>query len=435
MTYVQRIALLLCFSFFGCQSSPLDLDAAPRDGAAVDGVDSFLPSDQNADGDALTEDGCEPAPPEETLSKYQTLLDELSQLATAELRQARVDVFVDSLKNDGSYPLRDAQKAYIFWQGPSAPYIAGSFNGWQSGQDQLVRVLDTDLYVFELAPGQSGEQYKFVDQDSWAADTLNPHLVWDGIVREGIGAFNSVIPAWSGDAKVGRLERLSVASPQLGNTREVYVYLPPGYDGDICARYPLLLVNDGNESICRSHFDSVAEQVFQAKEAESAILVFVALADQNERMQEYSCEESSQGKNYADFLCDTLVPLIDQRYRSRPEANARGIIGASLGGLISYSVAFWRNDCLKRVGAQSGSFWYADNALISRVTQSQGVTLNQLYLDNGTDNRESTLLMRDALKAKGYSVVHWENLEQAHTWDAWQDRFDDALKALLPLSN
>ena len=40
--------------------------------------------------------------------------------------------------------------------------------------------------------------------------------------------------------------------------------------------------------------------------------------------------------------------------------------------------------------------------------------------------------MRDVLVARGYSVVHREDLGQGHTWDAWADRFDEALEQLFP---
>ena len=391
------------------------------------------PSDSAPPPDAMS---CKPAAPAPTLQLWTKLLADLKPLTTDAARKARVAAFWTAVGQAGGVPLRDATRVAFIHQGSvsGALAVAGSFNGWKTGVDPLAAVPGTDLRGVVKQLGGARLEYKFVtSKGQWFKDPKNRHVTWDGLPKAGLGGFNSVVPAWGKVAPKGRLEWLQVTSPQLKHTRDVFVYLPPIHDHDRCARLPLLFVNDGNESITRSRFDQVAGATFAAKKARPAVLAFVALASQLDRMSEYSCESSSKGPLYANFLCDTLAPLLDKRYQTLAKASSRGIIGASMGGLASYSAVFWRSDCMQLAGAQSGSFWYAGETMIKRVqAKSPKAKLLRAYLDNGTDNRASTIKLRDALKAKGYPVHHWENLKQAHTWGAWYDRFDEALIYLLP---
>lgn len=389
------------------------------------------------DGPALDTQSCgPPLPPSPTLHLFTQLKSDLAAITDPAAREARINSFFGDVEKAGGVPVRDAQTVVFLYRGEVQGQlsVAGTFNGWTPGTDVMAKLPDTDLFYLEKSLGKARHEYKLVTgSSSWFKDPINEHVTWDGIDKPGVGEFNSVIPPYGGVDPDGQLRWLRVQSLQLGNTRDIFVYLPTAYEKEPCLRFPVLLVNDGNESLTRAHFDQVARDTFAASGAKPAILVFVALADQNDRLAEYSCEESGKGPAYTSFLCDTLLPLLDKRYRTLATPSSRGIVGASMGGLIAYAALFWRNDCLQTVGAQSGSFWFADETMIKRVKDSTSkLTITRAYLDNGSDNRASTLAMRDALKAEGYAVHHLEDLQHDHDWAAWKDRFDEALSYLLP---
>jgi enterochelin esterase family protein len=415
-------------------------DLAPGDLTPADaGPQEGSPADTGPSPDAKS---CVPTLPTPNLALFTKLEADLKLLSGAAARKARVDTFFADVAKTGRYPVRDASSMVFLYRGAvsSTLSVAGSFNSWKAGADPLTKFADTELYYLKKSLGKARQEYKFsTSAGTWLKDPLNEHVIWDGIPNAGLGAFNSVIPPFGGVDPAGELRWHQVKSTQLNNTRDVFVYLPPAYLAETCKTYPVIFVNDGNESLTRSQFDQVATSTFAAKKAKPALLVFVALASQNDRMSEYSCETTSAGPKYADFLCDTLTPLIDKGYRTTAKADERGIIGASLGGLISYAAAFWRNDCFHLVGGQSGSFWFPMDSsgkdtfmMVNRVTSMAKQQIKQAYLDNGSDNRDSTLKLRDALKAKGYPVFHWENQAQKHEWSAWKDRFDEALGSLSP---
>src|SRR6266508_3683912 len=52
-----------------------------------------------------------------------------------------------------------------------------------------------------------------------------------------------------------------------------------------------------------------------------------------------------------------LLPYIDDHYRTLAEREARGVMGASLGGLISTYLALSRPHLFSKVGSQSGAFF------------------------------------------------------------------------------
>ena len=404
--------------------------APPADGGPVEA--------RVTDGGLLPDArSCAPLPPVSTTALFTQLEADLPALTDPAKRKARVDAFFAELGKPGVYPLRDATSVILVHRGALSQEfsLAGDFNGWTPGVEPFVQLLDTDVYYVKRALDAGRHEYKLVDAagEDWRTDALNTHLAWDGIHQVGLGEFNSVIPPFGAVHPSGRLEHFRLTSPQLKETRSVYVYLPAAYDRERCHRYPLLVVHDGNESITRGHFDEVTAQTLAAGRAQPVLVAFVALADQNKRLDQYSCQVTSSGPKYADYLCDTLVPALERRYRLAPDAAQRALAGASMGGLISYAALFWRNDCFQRAAAQSGSFWYADEEMVKRVKGTNPrVKLVRAYLDNGSDNAASTHDLRDALKTQGYPVHHWENLQQDHSWEAWQDRFDELLSYLFP---
>ncbi|MDH3368443.1 MAG: hypothetical protein OEO17_11415, partial [Gemmatimonadota bacterium] len=102
-------------------------------------------------------------------------------------------------------------------------------------------------------------EYKFT-LGSWDREALGPsgtvppnhQLLIDGDVEAShdIAAFKkdprAYIADWKGSGVLGRLVYWTdVSSAHLGPTRHVEIWLPPGYDEDPSARYPVLYMHDG----------------------------------------------------------------------------------------------------------------------------------------------------------------------------------------------
>jgi predicted alpha/beta superfamily hydrolase len=246
--------------------------------------------------------------------------------------------------------------------------------------------------------------------------------------------------------KAGELVSLGpVASPELGNTRDVLVYLPPGYAvGE--KRYPVIYMQDGQNLFdpatsfagdwgLQAGLDSIARR-------RRAIVVAVPNMGE-ERIAEYSPFVDAEagggrGDRYLDFLLATLKPVIDRQFRTAAGRETTGLAGSSLGGLLSLYGYFRRPEAIGFAASLSPSLWFADRAIFPFIEAAPFIP-GRIYLDIGTEEGSASLAnarqMRDLLLAKGYREgvdLRWvEETGAGHTEAVWGRRFRAAVPFLL----
>jgi hypothetical protein len=148
---------------------------------------------------------------------------------------------------------------------------------------------------------------------------------------------------WSFEPK-GRFDEHAIESRVLqGNAlgdphvRPLWVYTPPGYD-DSDARYPSVYAIQGltgqldmwrNRSPFRRNFPELADDLFAREEAPPVIVVWV---DCWTSLGGSQFLDSRGTGNYLTYLCDEVVPFVDERYRTIADRDHRGIQGKSSGG-------------------------------------------------------------------------------------------------------
>ena len=192
----------------------------------------------------------------------------------------------------------------------------------------------------------------------------------------------------------------------------------------------MLYVHDGNESIVRGQFHLVANDTAAANTATEAILVFLALPSQNVRIEEYTLgTPGSLGDEYVEFVAETLVPQIDGQFRTRAERTARGIAGASLGGLISFWGVMQYPAVFGYGAGMSSSFFWGDEFLIDEI-QRRGCQDVAYYLDSGSpnDNFDVTQVMRDVLDGMGCDYEYVLEQGGQHDWAFWRGRFGGVME-------
>ncbi len=234
------------------------------------------------------------------------------------------------------------------------------------------------------------------------------------------GAENAPRPH-SATASVSVLDT-AFAIPELGRTRRVWVYLPPDYASSGKA-YPVLYMHDG-----QNVFDAATsyagewgvDEALDSLHAAGDPGVIVVAVDngQQQRMNEYSPwihpqHGGGEGDEYADFLANTLKPHVDARYRTRPGPESTGIMGSSMGGLISLYAALRHPEVFGRVGVFSPSLWFSDSVFVAaRAGVASGARPRMYFVSGGSEGPGtaprivvvSQQRMIDTLAAAGWTV-------------------------------
>jgi predicted alpha/beta superfamily hydrolase len=186
----------------------------------------------------------------------------------------------------------------------------------------------------------------------------------------------------AGPGVTGRvLVHRGVRSSHLEHARDVWVWLPPGYDASRRERYPVLYAHDGNNLFDpRSAFlgrewrlDEVADELIRAGQLPR--IVIVGVGNSPARLDEYTWVRGTaqgqtaggRGAAYARFLVEELKPAIDRRYRTKTTPADTAVMGSSLGGLISLYLGIHHRGTFGRLGIVSPSVWWADRAALQHA--------------------------------------------------------------------
>ena len=262
-----------------------------------------------------------------------------------------------------------------------------------------------------------------------------------------------VAPIVAPDPKRGRIELIPEVKPTPGELqpRELYVYLPPGYDRDSERRYPVLYLHDGQN--CWDdprdpfghggwYLNVTADRMIAAGEVEPFIAV--GIPNTAERMAEYGPGKdvfSSAGHAYLQYLLRDVKPTIDRCYRTQPGPQTTAIMGSSMGGIISLQAGLLHPEVFGQVGCLSPALRFRDEAgqgyfeLLARV----GKVPVRIYLDSGTgganqDGAPDTRRLAQALHAAGWrdneDFMHFEAEGAEHNERAWRARVDKVLAFL-----
>lgn len=237
--------------------------------------------------------------------------------------------------------------------------------------------------------------------------------------------------------------------------RDVLVWLPPGYDADSTRRYPVVYFHDGNNVLdAATSFKGVEWGVDETAArliGEGKVRPFIAVAVYNtpDRVSEYTTAADprhggGQGTDYQRFLVEELKPFVDGSYRTLTGPGDAGVVGSSLGGLVSLELGLARPEVFGLVGCVSPAAWWAGRDVVRRAALVQPAKL-RVWLDSGTaegtahaGRREwldDARALRDALLAAGCREgprFHYEEVEGAvHDEGAWAARVDRILVFLL----
>ncbi len=352
----------------------------------------------------------------------------------------------------------------------SKVHIAGNFQAWDPGSasHELTRQ-DDGRYAITLAfERETNLEFKFT-RGSWetvekgaGGEEIDNRL----LTVEASGTQEFTVVRWSDGTPppstiTGDIE--TTIMPGFLGGRRIWVYLPPGYGTDTEARYPVLYMFDGQNVFDDAtsfagewKVDETLETLIPAEDVRPIIVVAVDNGGE-QRVPEYTPwpdpeRDGGQGIAHLQAIVGTLIPYIDQTYRTLATPAGRALAGSSLGGLMSLYAAYEHDDVFGQIAALSPSLWWDDQHMLRHAQAAGDKPAVRVYMDMGTledgmtvdedprngidDNIDQLRAMRAALVEQGFvldtdlKVV--EAAEARHNETYWAMRFPDVVKFLFP---
>jgi predicted alpha/beta superfamily hydrolase len=305
-------------------------------------------------------------------------------------------------------------------------YISGDFEGWSGGSDQFRLTQNNKQYSITIPNQRETINFKFT-LGSW--DFVESDPVENSIenrfytYKKTPDTVAIEIENWTSDTP--KIKASTAAEnvyvfadnfeiPKLKRTRKISIYLPPDYQNSKKS-YPVLYMHDGQNvfDLSTSYAGEweVDETLNRLSSEIGLNLIVVAIDHGNEkRMSEYTPwgnkkNVMAEGKDYIDFIANTLKPTIDKTFRTKTNAKNTVIMGSSLGGLISHYAGLKYPNVFGKVGVFSPSFWYVSDSFDFTQKHSKLKHLKMYYLVGGKEGEDmvaSVDKMVQLMKANGF---------------------------------
>jgi len=259
---------------------------------------------------------------------------------------------------------------FVTWM-PGCPdvQLRGEFNDWKDGTFMEAVSWHPGLFYYFLEdyPVTDHAEYKLYCNGAWSLDPSNRYFRFADI------AINSALYA-AGHSRLALVQ--DVYSPQLDNSRNLYVYVPAAAWLDAAARFPVVYMQDGFNVFANPmapfgswDVDVLLDGLTAAGEVEPLLVVGIDTADRlNEYL--YSPILLDEGDEiievdplldaYGEFLVEQVVPQVEAAFPAEAKRESRAIAGSSLGGLSALYIAWQHAEVFGRVASLSGSFWVGE---------------------------------------------------------------------------
>ena len=333
-------------------------------------------------------------------------------------------------------------------------YISGDFEGWSGGQDgyQLSK-LETGEYAITLDQRDGTIQFKFtlgswssVEKGGQGEEISNRTYSFGGngdTVEVAVLNWANLSSDQSPSTAASNVSILSETFeiPQLNRSRRIWIYLPPNYESGT-EEYPVLYMHDGQNVFDRKtsfagewEVDETLNTLYDEVGFE---LIVVAIDNGGTyRLDEYSPWVNTEygggdGDLYIDFIVETLKPHIDTNYRTKSSAENTGIMGSSMGGLISYYAILEYPEVFGKAGVFSPSFWFSDN-VIDFTIEKGNIDQNRIYFLAGGNEGSLASQMEIISELLINSGFPYENQTEVivpsgtHSESFWANEFEQAI--------
>ena len=297
----------------------------------------------------------------------------------------------------------------------SEMYLRGNGLGlnWKTGK-MMTKSTEKDTWEFQLQftiPGyelpsdqKPPARFEFRVYLGDSQDMLGPNFVLDLPLSTNVKNVSKISEIWEYPwffSTKGNVIQRQIRSPQLGEDRNVNIFLPPSFQENTYKQYETLIMNDGqridmtipqltilmvkralikefllvglpNNSTERTKLLAVSNgseifcrngdpKVWSCNECvrcNSSICPYEKIVDDYRRCYKWVKIQKPRGQVYLDFIQDTVIPDVKSKYRALSGAQNFAIFGYSLGGIMSCHAIWTRPETFGSAACMSSSFWW-----------------------------------------------------------------------------
>ncbi len=314
--------------------------------------------------------------------------------------------------------------------------FAGDFNSWNP--QPANNYAGTNLWIREGTLTADGRtDYKVVVNSNWILDPANPLQMWSGLgsanneLRMPNYAFPQETVRNPATPRGSLTSNIPHNSTNLGYSVNYRVYTPFNYAAAQLRDLPVVYVTDGHEYLA-DHLGSMVitlDNLIAARDLQPTIAVFIdprnPTTGANRRLSEYN-----MNANFANFVANELVPAIDSAYRTDPSADARTILGTSMGGLAAAHLGATKSTVFHSTAPQSPA--YNQNSAIYSLYQNNDLQFLDIFQTNGTlgGDGNGANTMANIWTTRGYDFDR-VIANEGHSWGQWRGQLDSILTTLV----
>ncbi len=231
-----------------------------------------------------------------------------------------------------------------------------------------------------------------------------------------------------GQSGEGTLNTVSFTYPDGNYKKNVYVWLPEGYNAnDKSKKYSVLYMCDGQnlfgQATTLSGYEwECDESVLSLMQngGDGVIVVGIACGNTDARRNHEltpnlgqlapiadSSYQNGGGKAFSDFVTDTVIPYVEQNYNVN---SIRGIAGSSSGGIEAFYIGMENMDKFRYIGALSPAFILYNKSVwdtyLNTKDFSGDVPRIYFFCGNSTQDQLEQALYPNATAMEGWMKTH-----------------------------
>jgi enterochelin esterase-like enzyme len=238
-----------------------------------------------------------------------------------------------------------------------------------------------------------------------------------------------------------RVLETRLSSTALGSEVPYIVYLPPGYDSQSGARYPVLYMLHSLGGDCRqwqaNGLFAAADALIASGEIQPLIIVTP------EGGRNYWVDHANNGPRWGTYITRDLVGEVDASYRTIRDRYARAIGGASMGGHGALQLAM-NSNVFGVVGAHSvalrrqrdafpffgdPTYFEAHDPMSLYKQQSPRALQLVIWIDIGQDDMWMPAAKAFHEQLQAMSVLHeWQVNPGGHDANYWGAHLQEYLR-------